>query len=555
MTRLTGRRAAALLIAATLLLMPAARPVSAARNVVVGSKAFAESWILADALAQTMQREGVPGVEHRRNLGGTEIVFQALRTGSVDVYPEYTGTIREVVLQSPRPLSTAETRAALAPMGLGMSDPIGFNDSYAIAVTGETARRYGLRTLSDLARHPELRLGLTHEFLGRADGFPGLQRRYGLTTRNVLGIQHELAYAALADGKIDATDIYTTDAQIARMGLRVLEDDREFFPRYDAVWIYRLDLPLKEPRAYSAIRRLTGAIDQDRMTRANARVVLGGLRSAEAAESLLAETPLAGAAAAAGGAGAAPAHASPAWSRAARSILANTAQHVKLVALSLLAAILVGVPLGVFATRSPRIGGAVLALTGLAQTVPSLALLAVLIPVFGIGVVPALIALFVYSLLPIVRNTYVGMTTIAPPLLESADCLPLSPRSKLTRIRLPLASPSILAGIRTSAVINVGSATLAALIGAGGLGEPILTGIQLRRNGLILEGAIPAAVLALLVERAFDGVDRILIPKGLRLAASGGANEPRTGLDSSRIKGGTNPEEDHDADAPSDRNA
>ena len=538
--RLTGRRAAALLLAAVLLLaaMPAARPASAARNVVVGSKAFAESWILADALALTMQREGVPRVEHRRNLGGTEIVFQALRTGSVDVYPEYTGTIREVVLQSPRPLSTAETREALARMGLGMSDPIGFNDSYAIAVTGATARRYGLRSLSDLARHPELKLGLTHEFLGRADGFPGLQRRYGLTTRNVLGIQHELAYSALADGKIDATDIYTTDAQIARMGLRVLEDDREFFPRYDAVWIYRLELPLKEPRAYEAIRRLTGAIDQDRMTRANARVVLGGSRSVEAAESLLAETSLAGSGAAgAGAAGAAPAHASPAWSRAARSILANTAQHVKLVALSLLAAVLVGVPLGVFATRSPRIGGAVLALTGLAQTIPSLALLAVLIPVFGIGVVPALIALFVYSLLPIVRNTYVGMTTIAPPLLESADCLPLSTRSKLTRIRLPLASPSILAGIRTSAVINVGSATLAALIGAGGLGEPILTGIQLRRNGLILEGAIPAALLALLVERAFDGVDRILIPKGLRLAASGGANEPRTGSDSSRIKG------------------
>jgi osmoprotectant transport system permease protein len=341
------------------------------------------------------------------------------------------------------------------------------------------------------------------------------------------------------------------------MGLRVLEDDREFFPRYDAVWIYRLALPLQEPRAYAAIPRLTGAIDQERMTRANARVVLGGARSVDAAESLLAESHLAGGGAggAAGIAGGAPVSASPAWSRTARSILANTAQHVKLVALSLLAAILIGVPLGVFATRSPRIGGAVLALTGLAQTIPSLALLAVLIPVFGIGIVPALIALFVYSMLPIVRNTYVGMTTIAPPLLESADCLPLSPRSKLTRIRLPLASPSILAGIRTSAVINVGSATLAALIGAGGLGEPILTGIQLRRNGLILEGAIPAALLALLVERAFDGVDRILIPKGLRLAASGGANESRTGSDSSRIIGGTNPEEAHDADAPSNRNA
>jgi osmoprotectant transport system permease protein len=555
-----ARIAGALLLVAALL---PARPALAADDIVVGSKAFAESWILADALASAMRREGVPRVLHRRNLGGTEIVFQALRSGSVDVYPEYTGTIREVVLQSPRELSALETRTALARMGLGMSDPIGFNDSYGIAVTEATARRYHLRTLSDLARHPELKLGLTHEFLGRPDGFPGLQRRYGLTGGNVRGIQHELAYAALADGKIDATDIYTTDAQIARLGLRVLEDDRGFFPRYDAVWLYRLDLPLHDARAYAAMLRLTGAIDQERMIRANARVVLGGAPSADAAESLLAELPgFAGVGAAAGAGGAAASGspraaasaASPPWSRTARSILANTAQHVKLVAISLLAAVLIGIPLGVLAARSPRIGGVVLASTGLAQTIPSLALLAILIPVFGIGLIPALIALFVYSLLPIVRNTYVGMTTIAPPLLESAACLPLSPRSELMRIRLPLASPSVMAGIRTSAVINVGSATLAALIGAGGLGEPILTGIQLRRNGLILEGAIPAALLALLVERAFDGVDRIAIPKGLRLAAAARGNQPRSRGDSSRIRGESNPEADHDPDAPPERN-
>jgi osmoprotectant transport system permease protein len=547
--RRAARIAGALLLAAALV---PARPALAAEDVVVGSKAFAESWILSDALASAMRREGVPRVVHRRNLGGTEIVFQALRSASVDVYPEYTGTIHEVVLQSTRTLSTAETRAALARMSLGMSDPIGFNDSYGIAVTEGTARRYGLRTLSDLGRHPELKLGLTHEFLGRPDGFPGLRRRYGLSGDNVRGIQHELAYAALADGKIDATDIYTTDAQIARLGLRVLEDDKEFFPRYDAVWLYRLDLPLKDARAYAAMLRLTGMIDQERMIRANARVVLGGAASADAAESLLTALPgfaAAGAGAAAGG----TTRAAAPWSRTARSILTNTAQHVKLVAISLLAAVLIGIPLGVLAARSPRLGGAVLASTGLAQTIPSLALLAILIPVFGIGMVPALIALFVYSLLPIVRNTYVGMTTIAPPLLESAACLPLSPRSELLRIRLPLASPSVMAGIRTSAVINVGSATLAALIGAGGLGEPILTGIQLRRNGLILEGAIPAALLALLVERAFDGVDRIAIPRGLRLAAAVRGNQSRRRADSSRIKGKSYPEADHDPDAPPER--
>jgi len=511
LTRGAAARAAGWAAALVLLASPTA--AWAKDRVVIGSKAFAESWILGDALAGAMRAEGVPSVEHRRNLGGTEIVVQALRSGSVDVYPEYTGTIQEVILRpSPGqgPIGEGAMRDLLGHMGLAMSEPIGFDDSYAIAVTRESARRYGLEKLSDLARHPEVRLGLTHEFLGRPDGFPGLAARYGLTGRHVTGIQHELAYAALESGKIDGTDIYTTDAQIERMGLVVLRDDRTFFPRYDAVWLYRLELT-KDERAMAAIRRLTGTISQERMIRANARVVLTGMDASVAAESLLAEIGVRIAAAGAAGRGAPQAG----TDRAAR-IVQNTIQHLKLVGLSLLAAVLVGVPLGILATRARWIGAAALATTGLAQTIPSLALLAALIPLLGIGVLPALVALFIYSLLPIVRNTYVGLTTIAPALLESAACLPLSSRSLLTRIRLPLASPSILAGIRTSAVINVGSATLAALIGAGGLGEPILSGIQLRRNDLILEGAIPAALLALAVERVFDLVDRMAVPKGLQ---------------------------------------
>jgi osmoprotectant transport system permease protein len=156
---------------------------------------------------------------------------------------------------------------------------------------------------------------------------------------------------------------------------------------------------------------------------------------------------------------------------------------------------------------------------GVVQTIPSLALLAFLIPFLGIGAGPALVALFLYGLLPIVRNTYTGLTTIAPGLRESAEVLGLTPRARLVRIELPMAAPSILAGVQTSAVINVGTATLAALIGAGGLGEPILSGIQLRDTTLILEGAIPAALLALAVQAGFDLLERALVPRGLRLAA------------------------------------
>jgi len=495
-------------IAAVLILLAPAMALGSA--VTVGSKAFPESWILSETLARAMRAEGVAPVEHRNNLGGTEIVFQALRSGAVDVYPEYTGTILEVVLHNPRRLSLPEMRAELARQGLGVSDPIGFNDSYAIAVTRQAARRYVLRALSDLARHPEVKLGLTHEFLGRPDGWPGLVTRYGLAMRNVVGIQHELAYTALASGRIDATDIYTTDAQIERLGLQVLEDDLGFFPRYDAVWLYRLDLERREPRALHAMARLTGRIDERGMIRANARVVLGGATYQASADTLWKEISESSGAVTAG---ASTGRSTGPWASIAR----NTVQHLKLVALSLLLAILVGIPLGILAARSPFLGSSILTVSGLLQTIPSLALLAALIPLLGIGVLPALVALFLYSLLPIVRNTYVGLTTIPAPLAEASEAIGLSSRAKLFRVRLPIASPAIMAGIKTSAVINVGTATLAALIGAGGLGEPILSGIQLRQSSLILQGAIPAALLALLVQRLFDLIDLAAVPRGLRL--------------------------------------
>ena len=484
-------------------------PALARTGVVVGSKAFPESWVLAEALARVLRSEGVPRVEHRNNLGGTEIVYQALRAGDVDAYPEYTGTIAQVILHRSVSTSLSGMRRVLSREGIGVSDPLGFNDSYALAVTKNVRERYRLESISDLARHPELKLGLTHEFLGRPDGWPGLVRHYGLSMPHVLGIQHELAYTALERGRIDVTDIYTTDAEIEPLRLHVLRDDRGFFPRYDAVWLYRLDLGRREPRAVRAMHRLTGRIDEAAMIRANARVVLGHRSYGEAADSLLAETLPSGQERT-------PAATNTLWG----GILRNTGRHLSLVLISLLLAVLAGIPLGVLAARSPWLGSAILSVTGLLQTIPSLALLAALIPLFGIGAVPALIALFLYSLLPIVRNTYVGLTTLPGPLAEAADAIGLSPRAQLLRVRLPMASPAIMAGIKTSAVINVGTATLAALIGAGGLGEPILSGIQLRQGSLILQGAVPAALLALLVQRAFDLVDRVAIPRGLRLPPS-----------------------------------
>jgi osmoprotectant transport system permease protein len=483
----------------------AAGPGPDAAAVTVGSKGFPESWILGAALTALVEEAGATTATHRKNLGGTEITYQALRSGSIDVYPEYTGTIAQVILKSTPAKSLGEMRAALAEVDLSVSEPLGFNDGYALAVPHETAARLGLTKISDLKAHPELRLGFTHEFLGRADGFPGLSRHYGLGTHDTRGVQHELAYEALARGQLDVIDIYTTDPQIEKMSLVLLRDDLAFFPRYDAVLLYRRDLARRAPTALSAMTRLVGRIDERTMMRANAGVALEGLSAEEGARKLLAEALGAPLAAAAGGAPGLFAR-----------VLRNVARHIELVGISLFFAVLVGVPLGILATRSKPVAIFSLAGAGLLQTIPSLALLAFLIPLLGIGTAPALAALFVYGLLPIVQGTFTGLQSIPAPLSEAADAIGLRSGTKLRRVALPMASPSIMAGIKTSAVINVGTATLAALIGAEGLGNPILQGIALRDTSLILEGSVPAALLAIVVQGAFSWLDRIVIPEGLR---------------------------------------
>jgi osmoprotectant transport system permease protein len=476
----------------------------ARERVVVGSKAFPESWVLGEALATLAASAGAE-TEHRANLGGTEIVAQAVRTGAIDAYPEYTGTLREVVLRTPA-ATLEEMRSALARDGLGVTSSLGFDDSYALAVGAAVAERDGLRTISDVARHPELRAVLTHEFLGRADGWPGLAARYHLALADVRAAQHQMALEAVATGSADLVDVYTTDPDIDRIPLRVLEDDRHFFPRYEAVVVYRLDLEQRAPAALAAMRRLEGRIDRTAMARANGMVASQQGTTREAAGALLQE---------------AMGPEAPLVVDAGRGALATIPgallRHVELVGASLVASVLAGVPLGIVAARRRRLAGVVLGASGLLQTVPSLALLALLIPVLGIGVVPAAVALFLYGLLPIVQGTCTGLTTIAAPLAESAEALPLPPLAKLRLIELPLASPSILAGVRTSAVIGVGTATIAALVGAGGLGDPILQGISLRSAPLILAGAVPAAGLALVVQAGFALLERVVVPGGLRI--------------------------------------
>jgi osmoprotectant transport system permease protein len=483
----------------------------------VGSKRFVESYILAEVVTQLARADGA-AAEHDQGLGGTAVVFRAIEDGSIDVYPEYTGTLAEAAVKNGA-ADLEALREALRPRGLALSDPLGFENTYALAVTRAVAKKLGLAKVSDLRTHPELRVALSHEFVGRRDGWPGLAERYGLAfAAPPKAIDHALAYEAIARGETDVVDVYTTDAKIARFDLVVLEDDRRFFPPYDAVLVYRADLVTRVPAFAKVLARLHGAIDAGAMQKMNARADLDGVPFARVAADFVAGRP----AGAESGEGAQGKRGGSERVGIVRGTLAVIRQHgprhLMLVSVSLAMSIVVGVPLGILAYSRRRTGVAVLGIAGVVQTIPSLALFCFFIPLLGIGPVPALAALFLYGLLPIIRNTHAGLASIPAELREAAVAIGLSPLERLRHVELPLASRTILAGIKTSAVVAVGSATIAAFIGAGGFGEPISTGLSLNDVSTILEGAIPAAGLALLVEGLFAGIERVVVPRALREA-------------------------------------
>jgi osmoprotectant transport system permease protein len=500
---------------------PAALPDSAvARSpVVIGSKPFGESYLLAEMFAQLLEARGIR-VARRPGLGATEIAFGAIRTGSADAYPEYTGTgllaiLGEQPVADPGAVYRRVSREFRRRWGVRWLPPLGFENTYAVAVRRATADSLGLRTLSDLARAgPRLRAGLTPDFTGRADGLPGLREAYGLRFAEVRALLPAVKYQALAAGEVDVIDGYSTDGLIARYDLVVLRDDRRFFPPYEAAALVSRRLAERRPDAIAALTELSGRLDVETMRRLNRRVEVDREPIPRVARGALLELGLLEQAA---GRAAPVSRRDGVWAylwEERRTLASLTGRHLLLVLVSLLAAIAVAVPLGLALERFRRGAESVIRGAGVLQTVPGIALLAFMIPLLGIGVVPALVALFLYSLYPILRNTYSGVRDAAPEAVAAGHALGMTPRQILRWVRLPLAAPVIMAGIRTAAVLNVGTATLAAFIGAGGLGDPIAAGLALSDSRMILSGALPAALLALAVDGVLGWAERFVRPGG-----------------------------------------
>ncbi|MCY2982177.1 MAG: ABC transporter permease subunit [Planctomycetota bacterium] len=478
----------------------------------VGSKSFTESVILGDLLYHLGNQAGAD-MEHLSELGGTQVLWKALVKGDIDAYVDYTGTIQELLSKLVEPgvevRTEADMRAAMDKLDIVMTDRVGFNNTYALGMRDAIAEKLGITKISDLRGHPELKFGISDEFMERNDCWRQLPAKYRLPHKDVRTMDHNLAYRGLAHNSIQVTDLYTTDAEIEFYKLRVLEDDKGFFPTYYSVILMRKDLAKRAPKVAEAYLKLENAIDSKAMTGMTAKVRLDRLLEANVAAEFLNEKmnlsipyqgigPLAE------------------WKRFLGRFTKTTLEHLFLVAVSLTLAIATAIPLGILSARNEAFGQTILAVVGVIQTLPSMAILVFMIPLFGLGAYPAIAALFFYSLLPIVRNTYAGLTQIPKATIESADVLGLGRRARLRLVELPLALPSILSGVKTAAVINVGTATIGAFIGAGGYGAPILTGIRLSSIPLILQGAVPAALLALIVQYGFSIVERRFVSPGLQ---------------------------------------
>jgi osmoprotectant transport system permease protein len=464
--------------------------------IIIGTKSFTEAYILGEIMAQLLEAHHFK-VTRKFALGGTLVAYSSLVAGKVNVIPEYTGTVARTILKLPNTPGIKVMNQYLAKVNLELLKPFGFNNTYALVISQALQKQLNIYTLSDLAKHPKLNFGLANEFLSRPDGWPGLKEAYGLTARPV-GVAHALSYAAIANNKIDVTNAYTTDGDIKRYHLVVLQDNKHYFPNYFAVPLVNKDVG---PQAIKVLDLLANKISAQQIRQLNGLVANDKQPIPKVAHEFLISSGLIS-----------PDQAVQQPPALWQKMVDNIIIHLQLTLTALALACLVGLLLSLLVYRRQRVARIIVYIASLLQTIPSIALLALMIPLFGIGALPAIVALFLYSLLPIIRATIIALNTIDKQLIQVAEAMGLSRWQQTRILRLPLALPHILAGVKTATIISIGTATLAAFIGAGGLGEPIVTGITLNDTGLILQGAIPAACLAIIAELLFEALERLLVP-------------------------------------------
>ncbi len=475
-----------------------------ADTITIGGKKFTEQSILAEIMAQKIEHDTEHQVTRRFHLGATMIALEALRSGNIDIYPEYTGTAWAAILKQPIIRDADEIYRKLQPLSLDVlgimwGKPFGFNNTYALAVRQDDARFRTVKKISQLGdTWNHFSMGVNHDFLARKDGLPGLLTFYGVqqNSQQVTGLDVGLLYQSVRDGHIDMIAAYSTDGRIPAFGLKLLEDDKYYFPPYYAAPIFKESFAKQYPDVIKSLAQLHNVISDTAMQKMNYLVDEKQQDVAVVAQDFLFEHGLI------------DATSTPKAETAVFSqwgmLWGYFVDHSLLVLISMGLALSLALPLGLLLTRCEKVAAMVFYLASVIQTIPSIALLGFLIPVFGIGFKPAVFALFLYSVLPILRNTFVGIGQVDAYLIEATRGLGLTEWQIMRHVKIPLAMPMIMAGIRTSTVINIGTATVAALIGAGGFGEPILRGVNSVDSHMIMMGAVPAALMAIIFDKALQ---------------------------------------------------
>jgi osmoprotectant transport system permease protein len=268
---------------------------SGAEPIVIGGKIFTESYVLGEMAAQTIESSSTVPVSRKLGMGSTGILFEGLRSGAIDVYPDYTGTLAEAILKRPELKTLDEIRQALAGMGLTISGSLGFNDTYALAVKEEFAEQHDLHTIGDLIPlEATIKAAFSYEFMDRKDGFPGLVDNYHLSfnPQRINRMEHSLSFQAIDQNAVDLIDVYSTDAKIKKLHLRLLKDDHNYFPVYQAVWVARQAFVEKHPQEWQALLGLEGKISEEAMLDMNAQADIQKISFAKIASQFLgSETP------------------------------------------------------------------------------------------------------------------------------------------------------------------------------------------------------------------------------------------------------------------------
>lgn len=488
--------------------------------IVIGSKVFTEGVLVAEMLATLLEEKYSYKVKRKFNLGGTQFVFNALTAKQIDVYGEYTGTGYSMILnlsgetRAPQIYKTVKSQF-LKKFQLVWSQPLGFNNTYAIAIRNNDPQFKNINKVSDLiGKTKNLSLAADHEFMERRDGYNYFSKAYGITfpTSKTSTMDPGLMYSALKNKQVDLIMAYSTDGRIKAYNLKILKDDKNFFPAYQAAYLTSPSVLKRFPKLKLAFKDLENNISEKEIIALNDRVDRLKQEDHVVIKNFLIQKKLLK-----GDLSKIQHQDIFSYYYSKRYYLLKIfIEHLMLTFASLLIAILLAIPIGIFMTRKKQLAKTIFPVINTLNTIPSLALLGFLIPILGIGYIPAIFALFIYCLLPLIRNTYEGIRGVDLNYIEAATGIGLTKFQILKKVEWPMALPVIIAGIRTAAVIVVGTATLASLVGAGGLGEPIFRGIATVNSKLILLGAVPAAVLAVIIDRFLSLVEKIYVSKGLR---------------------------------------